>query len=434
LTKTLFYSTAKYLIFRYKMKRITVKLVGLLVLSSLLAMFPNVITVKAEAATIVVPDDFSTIQEAVEHAKEGDTVFVKNGVYTVDDNTTMVIDKTLSLIGEDPENTVILGAFSTYPENDVAIRVAAPNVTLSGFTIKDCPVAIAVANYYAEPYPSGCRIIGNNIVNNSEAIRPQRNDLLISGNNITGNQAGITGYNAENVVITGNNITDNHYHGVDIGQSRNVTVCRNNISNNAGGLNLIYYGPYNVYGNNITQNGWGIRFAEGCQNATICGNNISQNGVGVVLLNFPNGGDVAVSGVGNTVFGNLFVGNSEQVTKDEIEYENINVTWSMGTDIVLWDNGVLGNYWDDYDGSDKNDDEIGDTPYIIDENNRDNRPSMYPLDVSAIPEFPTWVILPLLAAMLSVILIYRRNMKLSGQMGGSKVNRSFFSGDNSRGS
>lgn len=433
MTKSLFYHTLEYLIFGYKMKRLTSKLVGLLLLSLFLVMFTRVVAVNAEAATIVVPDDFSTIQEAIEYATEGDTVFVKNGVYTVDDNTTLVIDKTLSLIGEDPENTVILGAFSMYPENDVAIRVAAPNVTISGFTIKDCPVAIAIANYYAEPYPSGCRIVNNNIVNNSEGIRPQRNNVFISGNNITRNKAGITGSRTENVFITGNNITDNQYYGINIGMSRNVTICGNNISNNAGGINLIYYGPYNVYGNNITQNGWGIRFAEGCQNATIYGNIITQNGVGVVLLIFPNGGDVAVSGVGNTVFGNIFVDNSEQVTKDETDFI-LNSSWSMGTDIVLWDNGALGNYWDDYDGLDENGDEIGDTPYIIDENNQDNYPSVNPLDVSKIPEFPSWVLLPLLAAMLSVVFIYRKNMKLAGQMGGSKVNRSFFSSDNSRGS
>jgi nitrous oxidase accessory protein len=414
------------------MNRLKSTFVVLLVLSLVLVSFLQ-IEAKAEANTVVVPDDYSTIQEAVDNAAEGDTVLVKNGIYQVDDNTTLVISKTLSLIGEDPKNTVILGAFSMYPENDVAIRLAAPNVTISGFTITNCRVAIAIVNYYAEPYPSGCKIINNNIVNNSEGIRPQRNDLLISGNNITENQNGITGYNAENIVITENNITKNHY-GMNIGQSRNVTVCGNNISNNTGGLNLIYYGPYAVYGNNITKNDWGIRFAEGCHNATVYGNNITQNDVGVVLLNFPNGGDVVVSGVGNTVFGNLFVDNSDQVIQDEIEYANINVTWRMGTDIVLWDNGTLGNYWDDYAGVDENGDEIGDTPYIIDENNQDNYPSINPLDISKIPEFPSLVLLPLLATIILIILIYRRNMKLSEQMSENKINSSFFSGDDSHGS
>jgi parallel beta-helix repeat protein len=400
------------------MNRLKSAFVVLLVLFLVLVSFHQN-EVKAEANTVFVPDDYSTIQEAVEYAAEGDTVFVKNGVYPVDDNTTLVISKTLSLIGEDPKNTVILGAFSMYPENDVAIRVAAPDVTLSGFTIKDCPVAIAIANYYAEPYPSGCRIVNNNIVNNSEGIRPQRNDVFISGNNITGNKAGITGSSTENVFITENNITDNHYFGINIGMSRNVTICGNNISGNGGGINLIYYGPYDVYGNNITKNDWGIRFAEGCQNATVYGNNITQNDVGIVLLIFPNGGDVAVSGVGNTVFGNLFIDNSEQVSQDETDFV-LNSSWSMGTDIVLWDNGTLGNYWDDYTGVDENGDEIGDTPYIIDENNQDNYPSVNPPDISAIPEFPSWAILPLLATILLVILVYRKNMKLSGRLAGAK--------------
>ena len=394
------------------MKRSTSLIALLLILSVVLFTFPKV---EAEAKTIVVPEDYSTIQEAIGNAADGDTVFVKNGVYPVDENTTIVISKTLSLIGEDPANTVILGAFSMYPDNDVAIRLAAPNITISGFTIKNCRIAIAIANYYAEPYPSGCKIINNNIVNNSEGIRPQRNDLLISGNNITGNSAcGIAGSNAENIVIVGNNISGNGY-GINIGVSRNVTVCGNNISNNTRGLNLVYYGPYFVYGNNITENEFGIRFAEGCNNATVCGNNVTQNGVGVVLLNFPNGGDVAFSGVGNTVFGNLFVDNSEQVLPNVNEYPNINMG-SRGTDIVLWDNGTVGNYWSNYNGADANGDGIGDRSYIIDDYNQDNYPLMNQVDISEIPEFPSWTpLLIMLVAVLAVTVIYRRKLQNRGR-------------------
>jgi nitrous oxidase accessory protein len=392
------------------MKKNASALVVLLVFSLVLVSFAQIEAVAAEPETVVVPDDYSTIQEAIDYAAEGDTVFVKNGVYPVDENTTIVISKTLSLIGEDPENTVILGVFSMYPENGVAIRLAAPNVSISGFTIKNCIIAIAVANYYAEPYPSGCQIVNNNIVNNAEGIRPQRNDLLISGNNITGNSAcGIAGSNAENIVISGNNISGNGY-GINIGVSRNVTVCGNNISDNEHGLNLVYYGPYFVYGNSITENGWGIRFAEGCQNATVFGNNVTQNIVGVVLLNFPNGGDVAFSGVGNTVFGNLFVDNSEQVRPSVNEYPNINMG-SRGTDIVLWDNGTIGNYWSNYNGADANGDGIGDTPYIIDDYNQDNYPLMNQVNISEIPEFPSWTPILLMLSIVAVaVASYKRKL------------------------
>jgi len=335
------------------------------------------------AGTITVPDDFSTIQEAIAFAEEGDTVFVKKGVYMVDENATIVIGKTLLLIGEDPASTMILGASSNQYDKGVAIRLAAPSITISGFTITNFRVAIATANYGAEPYPSGCKIINNNIVNNSEGIRPQRNDLLISENNIAKNGVGIAGYNTENVFITQNNITENGY-GVNIGICRNITISENQISDNTGAINLVYYGPYFVYGNNITNNSWGIRFAEACSNATVYGNNIAQNGVGVVLLNFPNAGDIVVSGVGNTVFGNLFLNNTKQVAKEESSYNYPNTT-RMGTDIVSWDNSTVGNYWSDYSGLDHNNNGIGDTAYIIDENNKDNYPLIAGIETSPLP-------------------------------------------------
>ncbi len=379
-----------------------------LFLALLISLVVGVQSAESGSVTIVVPDDYSTIREAINAASDGDTIFVKSGVYYVDEDTQIVVDKTLSLTGEDPENTIIRGLFNTTYSRPDAVQVAAPNVTISGFTITNCSVGIEVANYYHEPYPSGCKIINNNIVNNSEGIRPQRNDLLISGNNITGNPGGgITGYDAENIVITGNNIAENSY-GINIGISRNITISGNNISSNERGINLVYYGPYAVYRNNITNNGWGIRFAEGCQHASVYGNNITQNSVGVVLLNFPNGGDVAVSGVGNKVFGNLFIDNSVQVLPNYVEFENIQMG-SNGTDIVLWDNGTLGNYWSDYSGTDSDGDGIGDAPYVFDENNQDNYPLTNPVDINTIPEFPSWIILPLfIAATLLTVIVYRR--------------------------
>jgi hypothetical protein len=51
-----------------------------------------------------------------------------------------------------------------------------------------------------------------------------------------------------------------------------------------------------------------------------------------------------------------------------------------------WDNGSLGNYWSDYltkypNASEVGKTGIGNTPYIIDENNVDNHPLMYPYDI-----------------------------------------------------
>lgn len=55
----------------------------LLVLSVSFVIFPK-IRVKAESETIVVPDNYFSVFDAVGNASEGDTIFVKNGIYNIE--------------------------------------------------------------------------------------------------------------------------------------------------------------------------------------------------------------------------------------------------------------------------------------------------------------------------------------------------------------
>ncbi len=62
----------------------------------------------ANAATYYVPDDYSTIQEAVDASWGGDTVVVRAGVYTGEGNKNILIDKILTVKSESgPEDTII---------------------------------------------------------------------------------------------------------------------------------------------------------------------------------------------------------------------------------------------------------------------------------------------------------------------------------------
>ena len=83
----------------------------------------NTIYVKNEGA------DFTSIQNAINNATEGDTIYVYSGTYY--ENIT--INKTITLIGEN-KNTTIIDAEGK--EN--AVNITADYVNMSGFTVTNC--------------------------------------------------------------------------------------------------------------------------------------------------------------------------------------------------------------------------------------------------------------------------------------------------------
>jgi len=81
------------------------RVVFVLVLISITA--SGIITIqpiKVGSKTIVVPDDYPTITAAIGNATDGDTIFVRSGIY---EEKTLEINKTVSLVGENANNTKI---------------------------------------------------------------------------------------------------------------------------------------------------------------------------------------------------------------------------------------------------------------------------------------------------------------------------------------
>ena len=60
-------------------------------------------TVKAQSTTIVVPDNYPSIQDAINNANAGDTIYIKTGTYVENP----VVNKSVSLIGENRDRTII---------------------------------------------------------------------------------------------------------------------------------------------------------------------------------------------------------------------------------------------------------------------------------------------------------------------------------------
>jgi len=268
---------------------IAVTIVTILIASIMVVRFP------ASIGSIVVPDDYSSIQNAVDHAFPGQTIFVRNGVYN---DQYITINKPLSLIGENPNNTILVGINNVKYSPPYVIQVSADNVKVVGFTIMNGSLGgIRIEKVSSDTQPFGCIISGNNIVNNNNdgVSTYDGKALTISNNNISNNTVyGIYDSSSQSV-ISNNYVAENGVFGIIVDSSSGVSVNHNiierngNVQNNGeqGGIVLRWFGNFDVYANNITGNiGDGVQFSEGCSNSIVHDNNIENNTVGIDLFNF----------------------------------------------------------------------------------------------------------------------------------------------------
>jgi parallel beta-helix repeat protein len=254
----------------------------------------------------------------------------------------------------------------------LGLGASSNNNTISRNNIMNNPHSIGLDTAF------NSTIYGNNITNNTAApISLYKSfNSTIYGNNITNNNGyGICLDESHNNLLFGNNLISNGWYGIDIRDgSSNNDISENNIrENNGGGIRFYYSASSNnsISGNHIYgNNGEGILFYYCGKNLknTIFENNITSNLCGIRF----------VESSENIIYHNNFLDNTEQVHIDPFsEYPN------------RWDDGYPsgGNYWSDYVGVDEKSgpnqnqpgtDGIGDTHYIITDDNHDKYPLMVP--------------------------------------------------------
>jgi parallel beta-helix repeat protein len=321
------------------------------------AILPIADVYRVNAATITVPDNYLNIQEAINHASPGDTIFVKAGTY----NESVVVNKTLSLVGENMATTILNGT-SSVP----MMIVEANNVNVSGFAFRGWSSPNIVVNS-----TTGVNIAENSIIFNAVGIDVENSSSATMENNVINGSGldniGILLVDTSECRIINNTITNAVYWGIRFWYSDNNTV----------NFNL------------IEENDEGIDFYGSSQN-TVSENTISKShGAGIY---FESGSD-------NRVFENNFINNWTPVQ-------------FFGSTANVWDNGSRGNYWSDYLLKYPSASQIGDIwneSYLIDPKNIDHYPLVDPV---TIPEFTTFIALSLfMISMLAAVILCRKEKR-----------------------
>jgi parallel beta-helix repeat protein len=290
----------------YLKNRLTVPLFLVLLLSSF---FYGCVEVKNQNSEHIVyvnwdgSADFTSIQKAIDNITTINhyTVYVYNGSY----KENIVINKSISLIGQDAASTIINANKTTD-----GIRINADQVDISGFTIKDSGIEDKSPNIDA----------GIDI----EAKQVNISDCILINDTI-----GIYTNRAPNCMFYDNEIQRCTDYGMYLYSNSDYTVIKNNVfSDNPLYCLRIKGSKYTqVVGNVFMNNKYGMYFCCGASN--------------------------------NTVFHNSFINNSEWHADDYVG----NNLWS-NDDIQegnFWDS----YYIVEQGAYDKNNDGIIDSPYLI---------------------------------------------------------------------
>jgi len=224
------------------------------------------------------PGNYSKIQDAIDNATDGDTIFVFSGTY----NENPYVNKSINLQGENKLTTTIKGL-----GRGDAILCEADNITIHGFTIKYgfgskgswwiAGIQLNRCNF--------CYIFDNIIIENFHGIRLEYAESnIISNNVIRSNQRrGIWAHElCHNTIILNNTIENNGFSGVHIDISDRCIINDNVVNYNTDEGILIDHSAYNTISKNeLTENDYnGILIWVGNDNH-ITSNNFYKNGIRV---------------------------------------------------------------------------------------------------------------------------------------------------------
>lgn len=245
------------------------------------------------------PGNYSRIQDAIDNATDGDTIFVYRGVYY----ETLVIEKSILLIGEEKNETILDG------------------INTSGYLVKiNNTEGVTICSFTFNNLYNGISMVNADFSNIT--------DCILRSSNTTNIDYGIYCETSKNIIIEKNHIVNFSLVGICLALCSHCLVTQNIILNCA--LYTYGTGMFNTYSYNTISNTTNAFVIDDCF-SRIEGNTLRDNFGGMLLI----------EGFGNKIVRNNFISNSNYNAMIQTQYL---IKTLLGLD--KWER----NYWDDSHG------------------------------------------------------------------------------------
>jgi len=277
--------------------------------------------------------NYTNIQDAIDAASDGDTIFVYNGTY--DEN--LRINKTLSVVGQSVGGVILRSmgdgiyiSADGVEVNNISIISNTTGKNYAGIfcTGSDTRVEeVTISGYDWGMYFDGAKssiIRKNHIVTNNEyaIYMVNSSDSVIEGNEMDNNWYGLWAEYSHSLAIEQNNFSRNRWYALWLDNSGDSIIENNVFVKNWYSIYLYISGNNMISGNYIRQNEHGPQFVD-ADNNTFTRNTVEENE--------HYGISVGCRSSGNVFTDNNIVKNAQNAWDD------------YGSS---WD----GNYWSDYIG------------------------------------------------------------------------------------
>jgi peptide/nickel transport system substrate-binding protein len=290
------------------------------------------------------PADFHTIQEAIDNANEGDTVFVRDGTYYGH----VTVSKTLSVRGSGSESTTISGR-----ARHSAVEIGANNVDFGGFTVCGGDFGLKV-------YSSNNNIHDNDIVENGFIGIYL---YLSSGNTFTSNSIARNGYGVSLVHSGGNtfkhnSIFDNEWQELVVeGNTASNFVEDMDTSNSVDGKPIYYWVSQQ---DKIVPSDAGYVALVDCRRILVQNLTFARNGQGVLLAGTTD--SMIENNTLSAEYYGIYMVDSSNVTIRNCTIANCNFAmeiWSSNGNKIMGNNIVSNAYgielaWSNYNNVSRN--------------------------------------------------------------------------------